>query len=60
MMTAPEVYPPSRKRRKRDRNEDEILVRVSTNQVTRVPHVGDRQERNRGTINIVLPTSKNL
>ena len=33
MMTAPEVYSPSRKRRKRDRNEDEILVRVSTNQV---------------------------
>jgi len=61
MMVAPEVYPLSCKNRKRNHNEDEILVRVFIDSITYISKVDVRQERNCGTNDIsmaVFPISK--
>jgi len=61
MVIVPETYPLSC--RKRNHDEDEILVRISTNSMTYVFQVDVRQERNCGTNDIsttVLPMSKIL
>jgi len=63
MIIAPEAYPLSCKNRKRDHDEDEILVRVLIDSITYVSKVDIRQERNCDTNDIsitVFPISKIL
>jgi len=53
-MTAPEAYPLSCKNRKRNHDEDEILVRVLIDSITYISEVDVRQERNCDTNDISI------
>jgi len=55
MMIAPEAYPLSCKNRKRNHDEDEILVRVLIDSITYISEVDVRQERNCDTNDISIP-----
>jgi len=55
MMTAPEAYPLSCKNRKRNHDEDEILVRVLIDSITYISELDVRQERNCDTNDISIP-----
>jgi len=57
MMIAPEVYPLSCKNRKRNHDEDEILVRVLIDSIAYVSGVDVRQERNCDTNDISITVS---
>jgi len=54
MMIVPEVYPLSCKNRKRNHDEDDILVRVLIDSIAYVSGVDVRQERNCGTNDISI------
>ena len=54
MMIAPEAYPLSSKNRKRNHDEDEVLVRVLIDSITYVSQVDVRQERNCDTNDISI------
>ena len=54
MMIAPKAYPLSSKNRKRNHDEDEILVRVLIDSITYVSQVDVRQERNCDTNDISI------
>jgi len=57
MIIASEAYPLSCKNRKRNYDEDEILVRVLIDSITYISKVDARQERNCGTNNISIGVS---
>jgi len=54
MMIAPEAYPLSCKNRKRNHDEDDILVRVLIDSITYVSKVDVRQSRNCDTNDISI------
>jgi len=59
MIIAPEAYPLSCKNRKRNHDEDEILVRVLIDSITYVSKVDVRQSRNCDTDDISISNIQN-
>jgi len=59
MIIAPEAYPLSCKNRKRNHDEDEILVRVLIDSITYVSKVDVRRSRNCDTDDISISNIQN-